>query len=253
MRARRRGSTAPAFDRRGRDLGNHRRGDGRRSRPLAIWDDPPLAVAAGCGGLLISTDAGETWQPSTAIDPAYTVTALAPILDDPAVERAALVTGTSEGGTTFLWRLDLTDPAAPTAGEPLTRFWGTGALAGQGERYLAGTATGVHVSEDGGATWRVRRDGLEAVTVSVDPFLEPIPEDERERGFGIFAVAIDPADPDRLYAGTIDGLYRSDDGGAGWRRIPGVGGRVSEIVLSPTAGRLLAQTDAGVVAVPVNP
>jgi photosystem II stability/assembly factor-like uncharacterized protein len=221
-------------------------------RPLAIWHDPALAIVAGCARVLLSTDEGETWRESTAFDANFTVTALVPVADDPDGERTALVAGTSDRGTTNLWQIDLTEGAIPQMGDPLAQFWGTGAIAAWERRYVAGTAGGVLISPDGGATWALSRDGLEAVTVSVDPFLEEIPADEQARGFGIFAVAIDPADADRLYVGTIEGLYRSVDGGVLWQRLAGVDGRVSAIGIGPTPCRLLAQTDAGVFTVHAN-
>ena len=114
---------------------------------------------------------------------------------------------------------------------------------------MVGTANGVLVSADGGSTWRQGRRGLEDVTLSVDPFRGPIPDQELQRGFGIGAVAIDPGAPDHLYAGTVGGLYASTDGGATWQRVAGVEGRIAGLVLAPAGGLLFAQTEAGVVVV----
>lgn len=70
------------------------------------------------------------------------------------------------------------------------------------------------VSRDGGATWRERRPPA-----------------------GIFDLAIDPANPERVLVSTEQGLYLSGDGGRRWRPKD-----------SSRAG-LLAWTDAGITLV----
>ncbi len=57
---------------------------------------------------------------------------------------------------------------------------------------------GVHVSTDGGDIWSESLNGIAAVS--------------------ILAVAVDPSDENRIYAGGDGYLYRSDDGGATWSR-----------------------------------
>ena len=66
-------------------------------------------------------------------------------------------------------------------------------------------------------------------------------------------MAIDPDDPDHVYAGTVDGLYESTDRGATWHRLPGVSGLVAGLVLAPAGGQLFAQLQDGVVVVPLRP
>jgi photosystem II stability/assembly factor-like uncharacterized protein len=53
-------------------------------------------------------------------------------------------------------------------------------------------------SSDGGATWASADAGLPAA--------------------GIVTLAVDPRDPDRVYAGTSDGVWKSADGGRAWSR-----------------------------------
>ena len=59
-------------------------------------------------------------------------------------------------------------------------------------------------------------------------------------GSGSQCVAVDPHDPDRVFAGTFDqGLWRSRDGGASWQRVgegPGgiAEGRVLSVAVSPS-------------------
>jgi photosystem II stability/assembly factor-like uncharacterized protein len=63
--------------------------------------------------------------------------------------------------------------------------------------YAALDRAGVHVSDDGGSTWQASNTGL--------------PE-----GTNLTTLAFDPQNPNTLYAGTQQGLYRSVDGGTEW-------------------------------------
>ncbi len=88
----------------------------------------------------------------------------------------------------------------------------TGLLIGTGEVYGRDTSIGgLHIrttrgsygigilkSEDGGATW----------TKSLDWSYD------QQRG--VLDIALSPGDPDRVYAGTTEGVYRSIDGGGTW-------------------------------------
>ena len=217
-------------------------------RPLAIWGRHDLALGATCVDLLLSADAGVTWQAALPRSE-FQASAFAPLGGTAASGLAGLLVGTAELGASRLSRLDLADPARPVLGEPLITFYGAGAPAGRGPLYVVGTINGVWTSIDAGVTWQQSRRGLEEVTLSVDPILEPIPEAELQRGFGIDAVVIDPDDPNRLFAGTVGGLYESTDGGTTWRQVPGVEGRVTELVVLPATSSLLAETEGGVVKV----
>jgi photosystem II stability/assembly factor-like uncharacterized protein len=64
-------------------------------------------------------------------------------------------------------------------------------------------------------------------------------------GSGARCVAVDSRDPDTLYIGTSDeGLFKSEDGGKGWERIPGVEHpRVTSVAISPADGTLYAGTE----------
>ncbi len=223
--------------------------------PLAIWAEVELAIAADCAGLRISRDTGRTWTEFPVLPPGSEVTAFAPLLTGDPAQPVALLATTSEGGTSRVFHLDLTDPANPALSDPLIEYWGLGSLTGSEERFVLGAATGVWISTDEGDTWARHRNGLEPVTISVDPLVatEPIPDEELQRGFGIDAVAVHPTSPDGLYAGTIDGLYASTDAGATWQPVEGVDGRVTTLVLAPEANRLVAQTPEGVIVAPMQP
>ncbi len=84
--------------------------------------------------------------------------------------------------------------------------------AGPGDETMlaAGVAGGIFKTTDGGATWRPVADLLENIAVS--------------------ALAVDPADPDTIYAGTGEGyfnvdavkgmgVFKSTDGGETWRQL----------------------------------
>ncbi len=67
--------------------------------------------------------------------------------------------------------------------------------------YAGGEVLGmgaVYISTDGGTGWRR--------TPSAPPET-------------VFALAVDPLEPDRIYAGTRNGVYLSTDRGAGWERL----------------------------------
>ncbi|NOY81240.1 MAG: hypothetical protein GXP31_09575 [Kiritimatiellaeota bacterium] len=72
---------------------------------------------------------------------------------------------------------------------------------------------GVYRSDDGGATWASRNNGL--------PQQVAPPGDAWQKTCNYIRIAVDPRDPDRVYVGANSwwgaGLYRSDDGGRNWK------------------------------------
>jgi hypothetical protein len=79
------------------------------------------------------------------------------------------------------------------------------------ERLLVAISTaGVYRSDDGGATWQPRNQGVRA---------EFMPEKYPEFGQCVHKVAHHPARPERLFLQNHWGLYRSDDWGDNWRDI----------------------------------
>src|SRR6266542_1817002 len=91
------------------------------------------------------------------------------------------------------------------------------ALATTGEpgdrQVFAATAAGLHVSSDGGRSWRW-------IALGPAPVVEAL------------APSPDFATDGTVLAGTADGLYRSTDGGRSWRQVVS-GSGVPVIVLAP--------------------
>ncbi len=72
------------------------------------------------------------------------------------------------------------------------------------------SAVGVFRSDDGGATWAVKNDGLPEVATGME---------YPEIGRCVHRVVLDPADPDTLYLQFHGGVFRSTDAGDRWEAI----------------------------------
>lgn len=81
---------------------------------------------------------------------------------------------------------------------------------------IAISAAGVYLSDDGGASWRA---GNRGIVVGFVPDGEDL-----EFGQCVHKVARDAGDHERLYLQHHGGIYRSDDGGAGWTPMTGIAG-----------------------------
>jgi photosystem II stability/assembly factor-like uncharacterized protein len=201
---------------------------------LAIAPSDPNVIWAGTGetfirsnvsqgnGIYKSTDAGKTWKcmgleksgriGRVVIDPRDPQVVFAAAMGHcygPQQERG--VFRTKDGGDN--WErvlfvdedtgcsdiaMDPSNPRTLFAGmwPLLIRTWG---------RWSGGAGGGLHVSRDGGTTWKkLEGNGL--------------PETE----IGKVAVAIAPGNSDRVYAmieTKDEGLWRSDDGGRTWKHV----------------------------------
>lgn len=215
-------------------------------RPLAIWGEDEVALSARCEGLHLSTDNGDSWSLVEGLEVGRQVTAFAVVAEDDG--RHVLVSTTGEGGTSQLFEVDVTDPDAPEVSKPLKEYFGIGAIAGFEEQRVLAAPEGVWVSIDRGEEWTLRASGLEDVVLSVDPLLEPIPDDELERGVGLQALALDPTNASQMAVGSADGLYISDNAGAEWTRLDGVDGEVQRVVISEVGSVVLAQTEDEVLS-----
>lgn len=72
----------------------------------------------------------------------------------------------------------------------------------------AGTSSGVYKTTNGARTWTVANTGMLEPGYAIS-----------SRALGVTALAVDPHRPDTVYVGTLDGLYKTLDGGRQWTRI----------------------------------
>lgn len=224
------------------------RPDGENIRPLAI--DPVfknVIYGTDCS-LTISTDLGETWnylQPLANHE----------ITDLVVVGERLLVLGISTQGKSQVRELRMTNPEEPQISDVIIQVEGVAALDADMDRLVIGARDGVHVSMDGGQNWTSSRIGLESVTVDPKSVSTATPAPRRPNPrFGIRVIVIDPFHTNRVFAGTVRGLYISQDNGATWALYRTVDESVPvlDIQFINEGADLLVTTEHGVVSVP-NP
>ena len=103
----------------------------------------------------------------------------------------------------------------------------------------AGTINGVFKSTNGGGTWSIANTGLTGASIYGYPIAS------------VLALAIDPATPTTIYAGTMyGGVFKSTDAGGNWSRVTNGGltdRSVSILAIDPlTPSTLYAATSSGV-------
>lgn len=224
---------------------------------------------AGFSSVLKSVDGGATWNPSGTGLPPMGLQDLAVDATSPSTLYAVGTSGayrSTDGGTSwrsinrglpysFVWALAI-DPVNPQV-----------LYAGL---YLAGLVK----SEDGGRTWRPINRGLTVdfiMALAVDPSDPSVVWAGNHRSTdggetwelragsntwehlasSVAALAIDPRRTSIVWAGTFEGLFKTTDSGATWRRVhiglfqgePGV----SRILIDPLRGTVYADTDEGIV------
>ncbi len=220
---------------------------------LALVADPQrggVLYAGTSHGVFTTTDRGTTWKAGSGLPP-DTVTAVTLDPTNPSTVYACMSLGLYQSKDSGVsWKRLLAGPvvsvsvAATKAGliyagrasAPILKSTDSGAswqevgtavsvnaiaIDPTNERivYAATNRSGVYLSTDGGATWAFSNIGPAGSAT-------PIP---------VYALAIDPRTPQRLYAGTASGLYRSANGGSIWTRAgSGIGTRsVLSLVLNP--------------------
>lgn len=72
----------------------------------------------------------------------------------------------------------------------------------------AGTSGGVYKTVNGGVGWEKTNNGLVPPEVL-----------KSSRALGVTVMQVDPFAPDRIYAATLNGIYRSEDQARSWARI----------------------------------
>ncbi len=206
--------------------------------------NPAQAVASLRDRLVRTQDGGQSWH---TLKVAWAREEVASLLW---LENGALGAGTGQGR---LYRsLDGGDSwVEEGTGLPRGSLLD---LAAVGARLLAATWTGFYSSDDGGETWRYLTPTLgnpnaQAMLLTEGGLLlgtraglfrwqadtrrwELTPGDFPPGG--ITSLTTDPTQPQVLYAGSSgDGLYRSGDGGANWRRVPSPGVGIPAVVVDP--------------------
>jgi len=181
------------------------------SRVISMAVDPayPATVYAGTKGDAVykSYDGGQRWvSQRVGLDSTIVTSVVNQFLFDPFDSRRLFVATTmgifasQNGGETWQKRMDgmkevvMVVTLALDATQPTTMY--------------AGTSGGVYKSVNGAARWEKVNDGL----VSPDIL-------ESSRALGVTAIQLDPHATGRLYAATLNGLYKSTDGAQSWTRI----------------------------------
>jgi len=198
---------------------------------LAIDPSEPETLYAGGrfgGGVFKTTDGGGVWSESSSGLVPTEIAALAVDPETPETVYAGSrvthgVYKSIDGGASW--------SAANTGlGDP--RIRGFAIDPSEAETVYAATFGGVFKSSDGGAEWSAANGGF-----GVEPNVE--------------AIALDPADPDTLYVGGVEGgdpsgVYRSLDGGGSWSALNAglpIGSRdVTALITTPSGGTIYAGT-----------
>jgi len=187
--------------------------------PETVWAGVSGSAVSGATRLQRSTDGGATWE-SMAFPPGFTSAPYSLAAAGPLV-----FVGTSLG----LYKS--TDGGATWTLLPAVQGWVRALLLRHGTVVNAGTSTGFYRSFDAGATWALSNGGM------LDP--------------DVAALAVDPHDSRRLYAGTLDqrshglsiygGVFRSTDRGGSWTAVRQGMGRhsVAALAVDPSSSSIL--------------
>lgn len=216
-------------------------------RPLTVDESIPDVLYGSNCGLSISTDGGETWRE-------FFRSVRYSVIDLVTVDERLLVLETSPTGYSQVRQIDIATPDDPELAGTLLESNRAFSIDGEENRIVVGGVGGVNVSLDGGNTWVMSREGMEESTREPDMTLPPTVLETATPEFGVLAVLIDPTHSERIFAGTVRGLFISQDNGATWDRYSAVGlnARIMDIQLGAEGSDIYATTSEGVIIVP-NP
>ena len=191
------------------------------SRVIALAIDPlfPANILAGTKGDAVfkSFDGGQRWvSRRTGLDDVTISSVVHQIVFSPGSSNhifAATSLGvfeTEDGGEYWVKRMEGMKEVLMVVTLDLDP--------NQPQTLYAGTSGGVYKSEDGAKTW-----------IQVNNGLVPAEMLKSSRALGVTRIKVDPHHPDTVYTATLDGLYRTDNGGLFWHRI---GSSLSDQMLS---------------------
>lgn len=184
-------------------------------------------VFLGCsnGALHVSADGGHTWAPPVQLPGKPRITCLETASETSSVPT--LLVGTDGAG---IWRLGSKRKAERlTAMRPLSRVTALASAttaAGRPRILACAWNAALFVSDDLGASWRCRSEGLTTHRQA----------DEPRYGAPHFSTIATSAARHEIYLGGFDGLFRSDAGGGAWAPVE---------TLSPDIVVGLATSDRG--------
>jgi photosystem II stability/assembly factor-like uncharacterized protein len=181
---------------------------GANASAIAFSPDDPDTVFVGYpgGALHVSDDAGRTWAPASFPEAGQITTIAA------APGGSDVFIGTSGAGVLRLHSGPANDGLTEKAVSSIAL---SPEYASDGTVWASLSDDGVFVSHDRGGTWARAADGLTTDRQADEPGYEDRPQ------FGQLRVAPGSAGPDArtLFLAGFDGLFTSDDGGAGWHEL----------------------------------
>jgi len=206
-------------------------------------NDHDVLYGADCSSLVISTNAGNTWNRIRAL-PGYSV------VDVRLTGTRLLVLGVNPAGNSALTTVDITDPHTPEVGEVLLIADGMNRMDANREQIVVAGAGIIHISADGGQSWTqtvatIEEDALETPGSDATPARTPLGN--------VLALLIGAQGTlKRLYAGTPNGLLVSQDDGLTWVRYDEIPADaiVTQIQYGLANADLYVTTNPGVVMVP---
>ena len=222
-------------------------------RPLAVWAETGVAIGSSCAGFMLSTDRGLTWSGIDAVEPGFEITAFAVVGEPTGTSGPVILFGeTSEGGSSRLRTVDLTDPSGPIVSGVLREYYGVAGLAGRGDSFAVAAIDGVWASVDAGHTWTRTADGLDAVVLAEDPAVAGLPANVAMDEIGLFAIVFLPGTEGGLAVGSAAGLYLSQSAGAVWVAAGGIAARVDQVVVAEGDNRLLLRSNDTVLEITLD-